>query len=137
MTEKVVGFGVSFGAAPVACHHVRAGDVNLTDLFAVDRERGSVDVGRFVRSEERCQRGDVARLTEALQRNIVQQRSQLGLLKKLNQIWAKDKPDDTELMLAEQVAGAWRPNPNLAADMAAFLKGADPEQFEMWVEEPE
>jgi hypothetical protein len=26
-----------------------------------------------------------------------QQRNQLGLLKKLNQIWAKDKPDDTEL----------------------------------------
>jgi len=47
------------------------------------------------------------------------------------------KPDDTELMLAEQVAGAWGPNPNLAAEMAAFLKGADPEQFEMWVEEPE
>jgi hypothetical protein len=47
------------------------------------------------------------------------------------------KPDDTELMLAEQVAGGWRPNPNLAAEMAAFLKGADPEQFEMWVEEPE
>jgi hypothetical protein len=47
------------------------------------------------------------------------------------------KPDDSELMLAEQVAGAWRPNPNLAAEMAAFLKGADPEQFEMWVEEPE
>ena len=47
------------------------------------------------------------------------------------------KPDDTELMLAEQVAGPWRLNPNLAAEMAAFLKGADPEQFEMWVEEPE
>ena len=47
------------------------------------------------------------------------------------------KPDDTELTLAEHVSGAWRPNPNLAADMATFLKGADPEQFEMWVEEPE
>ena len=47
------------------------------------------------------------------------------------------KPDETELMLAEQVGGAWRPNPNLAAEMAAFLQGADPEQFEMWVEEPE
>ena len=35
------------------------------------------------------------------------------------------KPDDTELTLAEHVSGAWRPNPNLAADMATFLKGAD------------
>jgi hypothetical protein len=47
------------------------------------------------------------------------------------------KPDGSQLVLAEQVGGAWRPNPNLAAEMAAFLQGADPEQFEMWVEEPE
>jgi len=47
------------------------------------------------------------------------------------------KHDDSELVLAEQISGAWRPNPNLAAEMAAFLQGADPEQFEMWVEEPE
>jgi hypothetical protein len=47
------------------------------------------------------------------------------------------KPDDSELVLAEQIGGAWRPNPNLAAEMAAFLQEADPEQFEMWVEEPE
>jgi hypothetical protein len=47
------------------------------------------------------------------------------------------KPDDTEIVLAEQVGGAWRPSPSLAADMATFLQGADPEQFEMWVEEPE
>ncbi len=47
------------------------------------------------------------------------------------------KPDETEIVLAQQVGGVWRPNPNLAADMAAFLKGADPEQFEMWVEEPD
>jgi hypothetical protein len=47
------------------------------------------------------------------------------------------KPDDTELVLAEQNSGAWRPNPNLAAEMAAFLQGADPERFEMWVEEDE
>jgi hypothetical protein len=26
------------------------------------------------------------------------------------------KPDDSELVLAEQVSGAWRPNPNLAAE---------------------
>jgi hypothetical protein len=47
------------------------------------------------------------------------------------------KPDDTEIVLAEQVGGVWRPNPNLATEMAAFLQGADPEQFEIWVEEPE
>ena len=47
------------------------------------------------------------------------------------------KPEDSEMVLAEQVGGAWRPNPNLAADTAAFLQGSDPEQFEMWVEEPE
>jgi hypothetical protein len=29
------------------------------------------------------------------------------------------------------------PSPTLAADMVKFLQGADPEQFEMWVEEPE
>jgi hypothetical protein len=47
------------------------------------------------------------------------------------------KPDETEMVLAEQVGGGWKPNPSLAAEMAAFLQGADPEQFEMWVEEPE
>jgi hypothetical protein len=47
------------------------------------------------------------------------------------------KPDDTEIALAEQVGGAWRPSPNLQTELAAFLQGADPEQFEMWVEEPE
>ena len=47
------------------------------------------------------------------------------------------KPDETELVLAEQVGGAWQPNPKLAAEFAAFLQGSDPEQFEMWVEEPE
>ena len=47
------------------------------------------------------------------------------------------KPDETEIELAEHVAGVWRPNPNLAANLTTFLRGADPEQFEMWVEEPE
>ena len=47
------------------------------------------------------------------------------------------KPDDTEIVLAEQVGGTWRPNSNLMAGMAAFLQGTDPEQFEMWVEEPD
>ena len=47
------------------------------------------------------------------------------------------KPDDTELVLAGQTGGSWRPNPNLAPEMAAFLRGADPEQFEIWVEEDE
>jgi hypothetical protein len=47
------------------------------------------------------------------------------------------KPDDTEIVLAEQAQGVWRPNPNLSTEMTTFLQGADPEQFEMWVEEPE
>jgi hypothetical protein len=47
------------------------------------------------------------------------------------------KPDGKELVLAEHAGNAWRPNPNLASEMATFLQGADPEQFEMWVEEPE
>jgi len=47
------------------------------------------------------------------------------------------KPDETQITLAEQSAGAWKPSPTLAADMAKFLQGADPEQFEMWVEELE
>lgn len=47
------------------------------------------------------------------------------------------RPDDSEMMLAEQTGGVWKPNPTLAADMAKFLQGADPEQFEMWVEELE
>ena len=47
------------------------------------------------------------------------------------------RPDDTEIVLAEQSGGAWKPSATLAADMAKILQGADPEQFEMWVEEPE
>jgi hypothetical protein len=47
------------------------------------------------------------------------------------------KPDDTAITLAEAVNGAWQPNPKLMSDMASFLAGADPEQFEMWVEELE
>jgi hypothetical protein len=47
------------------------------------------------------------------------------------------KPDDSVVVVAEQAAGVWRPNPNLLAEMTAFLQGADPEQFEMWVEEAE
>ena len=47
------------------------------------------------------------------------------------------KPDGSELVLAEQVADAWRPSPSLSGDMAAFLQGADPEEFELWVEEPD
>jgi hypothetical protein len=44
------------------------------------------------------------------------------------------KPEG-ELVLAEQVGGAWKPSATLTADMTAFLAGADPEQFELWVEE--
>jgi hypothetical protein len=47
------------------------------------------------------------------------------------------KPDDSELVLAQQVNGTWQPNPNVAAELAAFLKGSDPEEFEMWIEDPE
>jgi hypothetical protein len=47
------------------------------------------------------------------------------------------RPDETEVVLAEQVNGAWKPNPNIVSEMVSFLQGADPEQFEMWVEEPE
>ena len=47
------------------------------------------------------------------------------------------KPDETHVLVAEQVNGAWQVNPNLTADMTKFLQGADPEQFDMWVEEPE
>ena len=47
------------------------------------------------------------------------------------------KPDDSAIPLAEEAGGAWKPSPTLAADMAKFLQGADPEEFELWVEEPE
>jgi hypothetical protein len=47
------------------------------------------------------------------------------------------RPDDTEMTLAEQTGSVWKPSATLAADMAKFLQGADPEQFEMWVEELE
>jgi len=47
------------------------------------------------------------------------------------------KPDETAIALAEQIGGAWKPCTTLAVDLAKFLQGADPEQFELWVEEPE
>ena len=47
------------------------------------------------------------------------------------------KPDDSEMVLAEHAGGSWQPNPKLMAEMTAFLQGADPEEFEMWVEEPD
>ena len=47
------------------------------------------------------------------------------------------KPDDTAIILAKQVGGVWKHNPSLSSDMASFLQGSDPEQFEMWVEELE
>jgi hypothetical protein len=47
------------------------------------------------------------------------------------------KPDDTAITLAEHIGGAWQPNPGLSSDMTRFLQGADPEQFELWVEERE
>jgi hypothetical protein len=47
------------------------------------------------------------------------------------------KDDGAELVLAEQVGKEWKPTATLAADMAAFLKDADPEKFELWVEDDE
>ena len=47
------------------------------------------------------------------------------------------KPDATHIALAEETDGVWKPSPTLTTDMAKFLQGADPEQFEMWVEELE
>jgi hypothetical protein len=47
------------------------------------------------------------------------------------------KPDDSEMTLAAQSGGVWKPSATLTADMVKFLQGADPEQFEMWVEELE
>lgn len=47
------------------------------------------------------------------------------------------KPDESEVVLAEESGGVWKPNPNLPAEMAKFLQGANPELFEMWVEEDE
>ena len=45
------------------------------------------------------------------------------------------KPDGAELVLAEEANGAWKPSATIAADMASFLNGASPEDFELWVEE--
>jgi hypothetical protein len=45
------------------------------------------------------------------------------------------RPDDTEITLAEQVNGTWQPSPKLVSDLTSFLQGADPEEFELWVEE--
>ena len=47
------------------------------------------------------------------------------------------KPDDSEVVIAEETGGTWKPNQNLLAQLEAFLKGANPEDFEMWVEEDE
>jgi len=47
------------------------------------------------------------------------------------------KPEDGAIPLAEEAGGVWKPSPTLAADLAKFLQGADPEEFELWVEEPE
>ena len=45
------------------------------------------------------------------------------------------RPDKTEIILAEQTGGAWKPSATFAADMAKLLQGGEPEEFEMWVEE--
>jgi hypothetical protein len=45
------------------------------------------------------------------------------------------KPDDTEIVLAEETGGSWRASANLGAELGKFLQGCDPEQLEMWVED--
>ena len=45
------------------------------------------------------------------------------------------RPDETEITLAEQTGGVWKPSATFAADMAKLLQGGEPEEFEMWVEE--
>jgi hypothetical protein len=45
--------------------------------------------------------------------------------------------EEKAIVIAGQSGGVWKPNPNLMTELEAFLKGADPEQFEMWVEEDE
>jgi len=45
--------------------------------------------------------------------------------------------DDTAMALAEQLGGVWKPKPHARRRNGEFLQDADPEQFEMWVEEVE
>ena len=45
------------------------------------------------------------------------------------------KPDDSEIVLAEEAGGTWRANTNLAAELGKFLQGCNPEELEMWVED--
>ena len=47
------------------------------------------------------------------------------------------KPDDDEVVLAEESGDVWKPNPNLSPELAKFLQSANPEEFEMSVEEDE
>jgi hypothetical protein len=47
------------------------------------------------------------------------------------------KSDGNEIVIAEENGGVWKPSSNLAPELEAFLKGANPEDFEMWVEEDE
>jgi len=43
--------------------------------------------------------------------------------------------DDNAIALAQQVGDVWKPSPTHAANMVVLLQSADPEDFEMWVEE--
>jgi hypothetical protein len=47
------------------------------------------------------------------------------------------KPDDSEIVLAEESGGAWRASDNLSTQLGKFLQGVNPEELEMWVEDDE
>ena len=44
------------------------------------------------------------------------------------------KPDESEVVLAEESGGVWKPNPNLTAEMAMLQQGAHARAFVMWGE---
>ena len=45
--------------------------------------------------------------------------------------------DANNVVLAEETGGTWKPDPNVVAELGKLLQGANPEEFEMWVEEDE
>jgi hypothetical protein len=47
------------------------------------------------------------------------------------------RPDDSEIVLAEEAGGTWRASANLAIELGKFLQDCNPEELEMWVEDDE
>ena len=47
------------------------------------------------------------------------------------------RPDDGEIVLAEEAGGTWRASANLAIELGKFLQDCNPEELEMWVEDDE